>query len=93
MLAVYRELARLRREHTELTDPSFARVACRADEAARFFTMERGDLLVLVNFGDRPMAAEIGEAELLFETESGVDVDGGVVRLPAHAGALVRLSR
>ncbi len=53
MLAIYRELTRLRREHTELTDPSFARVACRADEAARFFTMERGDLLVLVNFGER----------------------------------------
>jgi hypothetical protein len=37
------------------------------------------------------MAAEIGEAELLFETESGVGLDGGVVRLPAHAGALVRV--
>ena len=42
MLAVYRDLARLRREHPELTDPSFAHVACPADEAARFFTMERG---------------------------------------------------
>ena len=90
MLAVYRELARLRREHPELTDPSFAHVACRADEAARFFTMQRGELLVLVNFGDQPMAAEVGVSELLFETVSGVDVGGGVVRLPAHAGALVR---
>jgi maltooligosyltrehalose trehalohydrolase len=93
MLGVYRDLARLRRELPELTDPSFARVSCRADEAARFFTMSRGDLLVLVNFGDRPMAAEVGGAELLFETESGVDVDGAVVRLPGHAGALVRVSR
>ena len=50
-------------------------------------------LLVLVNFGDQPMAAEVGDVELLFETESGVDVDGGIVRLPAHAGALVRLRR
>ena len=58
-------------------------MACRADEAARFFTMQRGALLVLVNFGDQPMAAELGDVELLFETESGVDVDGGVVRLPA----------
>ena len=93
MLAVYRDLARLRRDHPELTDPSFARVACRADEAARFFTMERAELLVLVNFGDQPMAVEVGEVELLFETESGVDVDGGVVRLPGHAGALVRVRR
>ena len=91
MLAVYRDLTRLRREHAELTDPSFAHVACTADEAARFFTLERGSLLVLVNFGDQPMAAEVGEVDLLFETESGVDIAGGVVRLPAHAGALVRV--
>jgi maltooligosyltrehalose trehalohydrolase len=90
MLAVYRELARLRRELPELTDPSFAHVRCKADEAAGFFTMERGSLLVLVNVGDQPMAAEVGEVDLLFETESGVDVDGGVLILPAHAGALVR---
>jgi len=92
MLGVYRELARLRRELPELTDPSFTHVSCRADEAARIFTMQRGELLVLVNFGDQPMAAEIGEAELLFETESGVDVEGAVIRLPGHAGALVRLA-
>jgi maltooligosyltrehalose trehalohydrolase len=94
MLAVHRELARLRRELPELTDPSFAHVRCQADEAARFFTMERGPLVVLVNFGDRPITAEVGEVEVLFETESGVEVVGGVLALPAHAGALVRtLSR
>ncbi|HET6939839.1 MAG TPA: malto-oligosyltrehalose trehalohydrolase [Nocardioides sp.] len=91
MLAFYRHLARLRRELPELTDPSFGHVSCRADEAARFFTMQRGGLLVLVNFGDKAMAAEVGDVELLFETESGVDTQGGVVRLPPHAGALVRL--
>jgi len=91
MLAIYRDLARLRREHEELTDPSFAHVRCRADETARFFAMERGRLLVLVNFGDQPVAAELGEVELLFETESGVDLDRGVARLPAHAGALLRM--
>jgi maltooligosyltrehalose trehalohydrolase len=95
LLGVYRELARLRREHLELTDPSFEHVSCHADEAARFFTMQRGALLVLVNFGDQPMASEVGadgEVELLFETGSGVEVDGGTLRLPGHAGALVRLS-
>jgi maltooligosyltrehalose trehalohydrolase len=93
MLAVYRELTRLRREHPELTDPSFAQVRCRADEAARFFTMERDGLVVMVNFGDQPMALEVADVELVFETESGVDIDGSVLRLPAHAGALVRVRR
>jgi maltooligosyltrehalose trehalohydrolase len=90
MLGVYRELARLRRELPELTDPSFTHVHCRADEEARFFTMERDGVTVLVNFGEQPMAAEIGEAELLFETEAGVELSAGVLTLPAHAGALVR---
>jgi maltooligosyltrehalose trehalohydrolase len=92
MLAVYRDLARLRREHAELTDPSFAHVTCTVDDAARCFTLERGSLLVLVNFGDQPVATEVGEVDLLFETESGVSVAGGLVRLPAHAGALVRVA-
>ena len=90
MLEVYRALARLRREHPELTDPAFDRTRCSVDEKARFFTMTRGDLVVLVNFGDQPMATEVGDVELLFETEAGVDVTGRVVTLPAHAGALVR---
>ena len=47
-------------------------------------------MTVLVNFGEQPVAAEIGEAELLFETETGVDLSRGVLTLPAHAGALVR---
>jgi maltooligosyltrehalose trehalohydrolase len=93
MLAVYRELARLRREHPELTDPAFAHVACTADEALRLFTLERGSLRVLVNFGDQPVAAELGEVDVLFETESGVSVAGGEVLLPAHAGALCRVRR
>jgi maltooligosyltrehalose trehalohydrolase len=90
MLQIYRQLARLRREHADLTDPAFLRTTCHADEAARFFTMRRGGLLVLINFGEQAMATEVGEVELLFETESGVDVAGNVLTLPAHAGALVR---
>ena len=46
----------------------------RSTRPLAFFTMRRGALLVLVNFGDQPLAAEVGEVELLFETESGVDL-------------------
>ncbi|MFB9315202.1 malto-oligosyltrehalose trehalohydrolase [Nocardioides plantarum] len=92
MLQVYRDLARLRRELPELTDPSFARTSCEVDEETRFFTMRRGGLDVLVNFGDTEVTAPIGPATLLFETESGVGLTEGGIRLPAHAGALVRLT-
>ena len=54
MLDVYRRLAALRRELPELTDPSFERTRCTADEDTRLFTMRRGgSLVVVVNFGDR----------------------------------------
>ncbi|MXG89104.1 malto-oligosyltrehalose trehalohydrolase [Nocardioides flavescens] len=90
ILEVYRQLARLRREHSALTDPAFERTRCHADERSRLFTMERGDLVVLVNFGDQPIATEVPDPELLFETEAGVEVTGNVVTLPGHAGALLR---
>ena len=49
MLSAYRRLAELRRTHADLTAPSFAE--CAADEESRVFTMRRGALTVLVNFG------------------------------------------
>ena len=51
--------------------------------------MTRGDLLVVVNFGDEPATVEVGHRDLVFETESGVDLDGGELTLPPHAGALL----
>lgn len=94
MLQVYRDLARLRRELPELTDPAFERNRCTVDEAARVLTVHRGGVVVVVNFGDGDATVEVGAgADLLFETESAVDLAGEGVTLPPHAGALVRLGR
>jgi maltooligosyltrehalose trehalohydrolase len=89
MLEVYRRLAVLRRRHPELTDPAFRRTRCEADEDRRLFSMWRGDLLVVVNFGEARATVEVGHRDLVFETESGVDLDGGELTLPPHAGALL----
>ncbi len=90
MLAVYRDLAALRRSRRELTDPSFDAVACEVDEESRLFTMRRAGLLTVVNFGDEPVGLALeGEWRLLFETPSGVDLGGASLRLPGHAGALL----
>ena len=52
--------------------------------------MWRGDLHVVVNFGDAEAVIELDEPdELLFETEAGVDLDGTTLRVPAHAGAVI----
>ncbi len=90
MLEVYRSLVALRRELPELTDPSFAHTRCEADDEARLFTMRRGDVVVVVNFGDQTVSTEVEPGlRLRFETEAGVDLDGAVVTLPGHAGALL----
>ncbi len=90
LLDVYRRLAALRRELPELTDPAFPSLAATADEETRVFTLRRGDLLVAVNFGD--VAASVpASGSLLFHTPSVPDVTPSGVRLPPHAGALLRV--
>ena len=89
LLATYRRLAGLRRERPELTDPSFAAVSCTADEQRRLFTMTRGDLTVVVNFGDGTVDLPVSHEELLFATGPSVVLTDGVLRLGPHAGALL----
>ena len=89
LLATYRRLAELRRERPELTDPSFGSVSCTADEDRRLFTMARGCLLVVVNFGDGPVDLPVTHEELLFATGPSVALGDGSVRLGPHAGALL----
>ena len=89
MLEVYRRLAVLRRSLPQLTDPAFLSTSCEVDEASRLFRMSRSDLLVVVNFGDEPLTTSVEHGELLFETLSGVELSGGTLTLPTHAGALL----
>ncbi|WP_182525324.1 malto-oligosyltrehalose trehalohydrolase [Nocardioides dongkuii] len=89
MLVVYRRLAALRREWSELTDPAFPRTRCDVDEERRTFVMHRGDLAVVVNLGDAEARLELPHTRLLFETGSGAELADGALVLPAHAGALL----
>ena len=74
VLAAYQRLIELRRSLPALTDPSFASISCTADEERRVFTLRRGDLLVVVNFGDEPAELFVdGDLDLLFRTPSRPD--------------------
>ena len=88
VLDCYRRLARLRRELPQLTDPAFGSVSCSVE--GRLFTMRRGDLLVVVNAGETAATAEVGPREVLFETPTGVGLEGTTLALPPHTGALLR---
>ena len=87
VLDCYRCLGRLRRELPQLTDPAFSSVSCTVE--GRLFTMRRGDLLVVVNTGEDVARVDVGEREVLFETPSGVALDGGVLTVAGHVGTLL----
>ncbi len=70
VLAGYRALASLRRQHPELTEPTFGRAT--VDEAERRLTVERGRLAIHLNLGEEDW--HITAAEVLFSTTGPVAV-------------------
>jgi malto-oligosyltrehalose synthase/malto-oligosyltrehalose trehalohydrolase len=90
LLRVHRDLARLRREFSELTSPSMAGTECTFDEEERWFLMRRPGLCVALNFGDREVSVELGgRHSVRWATPSGARAEGTRVVLPRHAGALL----
>ena len=95
ILDVYRQLARLRRELPQLTEPAMPRT--RSEVRGRVLVLRRtaagreGTVLVVANFGDTPASVRTGEGEVLFATPSGVALEGSELILPPHAGALLRV--
>lgn len=91
LLDLYRRLARLRREHPDLTDPrSGARDAAGAEAiGGRVYELERGAARVLVNLSAVPwtVALQPGEAVWLATTEE--DAEGDAVVLPADSAVIV----
>ncbi|WP_375163495.1 malto-oligosyltrehalose trehalohydrolase [Microbacterium sp.] len=93
LLALYRDLAALRRKRPELTDPdsTATTVSVRgADGApeARVYRIDRGGLGVLVNLSPDPAEFEIGGADVLLAT-TAVDGSGAVLVIPPDAAVVV----
>ncbi len=90
VLAAYQRLTELRRSLPALTDPSFGSVSCTVDEDSRLFTMQRADVLMVVNFGSDSVELPVAEGlELAFRTPSLPELSDGLLQLPPHAGALL----
>ncbi|GAA1952794.1 malto-oligosyltrehalose trehalohydrolase [Microbacterium deminutum] len=93
LLALYGDLARLRRERSELTDPAFASLAAEAadDEgvAARTFRLRRGALAVCVNLtSHRAEFDEVG-AVVLATDAGAAGVMDGVLTLGPDTAAII----
>ncbi len=91
ILALHRDLSRLRRERAELTDPRFGRNQVQVDDDERWLMMDRSGVRVLLNFADEertvPLATPAGR--VLLETGPGVLVNGSSVTLPGYCAAVL----
>ncbi|HWS50702.1 MAG TPA: malto-oligosyltrehalose trehalohydrolase [Microbacterium sp.] len=96
LLALYRDLAALRRERPELTDPDSTATSVTVrgadgDPGARVYRIDRGALSVLVNLSADPAEFEIGAGDVLLAT-TAIDGSGAVLALPPDAAAVVAVT-
>ena len=93
LLALYRALARLRRQYPELTDPSFAQLDARvregADASHRSFRLRRGTLEVLVNLTSAADTFD-GVAHVLLATDAATALAADSLVLPPASAAVVK---
>ncbi|WP_369215635.1 malto-oligosyltrehalose trehalohydrolase [Streptomyces flavofungini] len=92
LLAWHRELIALRAARGDLTDPDLASVRVAYDERARWFACRRGDLRIVVNLGEEPVAVPLSgtHARVLAAWEPvGTPGADGVLRLPGESCAVL----
>jgi maltooligosyltrehalose trehalohydrolase len=92
LLQLYRDLAHLRRELPELTDPTFADRAAGATEApgGRVYGLWSGAVAVLANLSAEPAVFDVdSDVVVLLATDAGVSLEGGRVTLPSETAVIV----
>lgn len=94
LLALYRDLARLRRERPELTDPLAAHTTVEVRDTdgkpeRRVYRFHRGSLSVLVNLSAVSTSFDVEpDADVLLST-AAFTRDGGTLTLPPDSAAIV----
>jgi maltooligosyltrehalose trehalohydrolase len=93
LLKWYRDLIRLRRTWSELSDGNLNAVNVRFDEPAQWLVLERGRLSIACNFGDKPAELEIGgNAQLLMASDDSVVLNQTRVKLGPDSVAVISRS-
>jgi maltooligosyltrehalose trehalohydrolase len=93
LLQWHRDLIRLRKQSPELTDGRLDQVEVQFDERARWFTMSRGPMTVLVNFAQEPRTVPLRNAagyKMLLASHSDVVINPELVETAAESVAIAR---
>lgn len=84
MLDWYTRLIALRRSHPSLADPRRESIQVSFDEEAGWLVYRRDDVAVVLNLGNGVVTVPLGGFErLLLASDSGVEVSGDLVSIPA----------
>ena len=91
ILGLYRQLARLRRERTELTDPRLNLVRTHHDDEQRWLVVYRGGLRILINFAAdaRTVPLQGGPGEVLLATAAGTTQSDETATVPALTAIII----
>jgi maltooligosyltrehalose trehalohydrolase len=94
LLQWYRDLIRLRRRSPELTDGALDRVSAKFDEQARWLTMQRGPLVIAVNFAPRRQTLPLSDPakyNLVLASDSDIAIKPQSVEMPAESIGILRI--
>lgn len=92
LLALYRDLAQLRRNNPVLADGGFADTSVEYDDDEHWLEMTRGDLRVVCNFGSETLDTPV-EGAVLLATDAQAALDNGTLTLPGASAAVVRVKQ
>jgi maltooligosyltrehalose trehalohydrolase len=93
LLQWHKDLIRLRRRRSELSDGNLNAVHVRFDEAAQWLVLERGDLRIACNLGQTPVDVEMGSGgQLLLASDESVSLSAGGVKLGPDSVAVVSVN-
>ena len=91
LLRLYRDLLALRKSMPELTEPDFRKIHVDFDEVSRWLSIQRGKVVVALNFADSPRELPLslqGPVTVALETAPSVMYDGAI-QLPGFGAAIV----
>ncbi|MCU1359005.1 MAG: 1,4-alpha-glucan branching protein [Ilumatobacteraceae bacterium] len=89
LLALYRSVIHLRRQHPDLTDPRFTAVRVEFDPDARWMVLHRAGVSTAVNFAATPVVLRLS-GDVLLASDDHVALDDAGLRMPGHSAAFVR---
>jgi maltooligosyltrehalose trehalohydrolase len=92
LLQWHKDLIKLRRSTSELSDGNLNAVQVRFDEKTQWLVLERGHFHIACNLGDAPASIEIGnEAQLLLASDPSIALSGANVTLGPDSVAVLKV--